>query len=121
VKGACTSGFEKISQLLHGISIISAHLVARIWGRLNIGVKNMQLSKLFFVASMLVIGSTGVHAQEGRGQGGGDRRPPPEAFEACEDKSEGDSVTIETRRGDTLSATCEMMNDSLVAVPEDAK
>ena len=79
----------------------------------------MQLSKLFFVTSMLVIGSTGVHAQEGRGQG--ERRPPPEAFEACVDKSEGDSVTIETRRGDTLSATCKMMNDSLVAVPEDAK
>jgi hypothetical protein len=77
----------------------------------------MQLSKLFFVASMVVIGSTGVHAQESRG---GDRRPPPEAFEACADKSEGDSVTIETRRGDTLSATCQMIEDSLVAVPEDA-
>lgn len=81
----------------------------------------MQLSKIFFVVSMLVISSVGVQAQEGRGQGGGERRPPLEAFEACADKAEGDSVTFETRRGDSLSGTCQMKDDALVAVPDNAK
>lgn len=47
-----------------------------------------------------------------------DRKPPKEAIEACQNKSEGDSVSFETRRGDTLSGTCQTINDSLVAVPE---
>lgn len=46
------------------------------------------------------------------------RQPPPEAFEACEDKSEGDTVSITTPHGDTLDATCQLMQDQLVAVPE---
>lgn len=80
----------------------------------------MQISTLIFAVSLLAMSSISSYAQEGRGQGG-ERRPPPEAFEACENKSEGDSVTVETRRGDSLSATCQMMNDTLVAVPQDAK
>jgi len=44
-------------------------------------------------------------------------KPPPEAFTACEGKAEGDSVSIETPRGETLEATCKMMEEQLAAVP----
>lgn len=55
--------------------------------------------------------------------GGRDGRqgPPPEAFTACENKSEGDSVTFEGRDGESLTATCTIINDQLVAVPEGHK
>lgn len=47
------------------------------------------------------------------------RKPPPEAFEICEGKSEGDSVSITSPQGDTVEATCKAMRgDELVAVPE---
>lgn len=47
------------------------------------------------------------------------KAPPPEAIEACVDKVEGDSVSFETRRGDTLTGICMTVDDQLVAVPED--
>jgi len=43
--------------------------------------------------------------------------PPPEFYEACEGKSAGDSVTIETPRGDQIEAVCEKKDDQLVARP----
>ena len=80
----------------------------------------MHLAKVLFVAAIFVSTSASLEAQQARGQGGHERRPPPEAFEACADKAQGDSVTFETRRGDSLSGTCEMIEDSLVAVPDNA-
>lgn len=50
-----------------------------------------------------------------------DGKPPREAIEACVDKSEGDVVTFETPRGDQLEATCKLMEEQLVAVPEHHK
>lgn len=50
--------------------------------------------------------------------------PPPEAFELCEGKALGDEVTITTREGDTLAASCQALPDDenvLVAVPNDHK
>ncbi|MBF7074259.1 hypothetical protein ISG33_12705 [Glaciecola sp. MH2013] len=47
--------------------------------------------------------------------------PPPEAIEACEGMNEGDSVSFENREGDTLTGTCEMIEEQLVAVPEGRK
>lgn len=47
--------------------------------------------------------------------------PPPEAIEACEGKSEGDSVSFETRRGDILEGTCRTIEEQLVAVPNNHK
>ncbi|MGO4891306.1 hypothetical protein [Flavobacterium sp. W21_SRS_FM6] len=44
-------------------------------------------------------------------------KPPPEAFTACEGRVEGDSDSIETPRGDTLEATCKIIDEQLVAVP----
>jgi hypothetical protein len=46
------------------------------------------------------------------------RKPPKVAFEACEGKAVGDSVTFTGRRGETLKATCKEMQGQLVAVPE---
>ena len=34
------------------------------------------------------------------------RGPPPEAYEACADASEGDSCAVQTPRGDTMEGTC---------------
>lgn len=51
---------------------------------------------------------------------GSDRRPqgpPPEAIEACEDKSAGDSIEFIDRRGETQEATCEEKDGQLAAVP----
>jgi hypothetical protein len=54
------------------------------------------------------------------GQGRGPKGAPPEAIEACEGKSAGDSVEFTGRRGETLEASCQEKNGQLVAVPENA-
>ncbi|MFQ3196634.1 MAG: hypothetical protein ACI8R9_002040 [Paraglaciecola sp.] len=77
----------------------------------------MHLAKILCVAAIFVSASARLEAQQTRGH---ERRPPPEAFEACADKAQGDTVTFETRRGDSLSGSCEMIADSLVAVPDNA-
>lgn len=59
--------------------------------------------------------STASFAQNRPPQG----KPPQEAIDACVDKSEGESVSFETRRGDTLEGVCKVMEDTLVAVPLD--
>jgi hypothetical protein len=43
--------------------------------------------------------------------------PPAEAFEACEGKKAGDTVTFTTLRGDRIKATCKMFPARLVAMP----
>ena len=45
-------------------------------------------------------------------------KPPAEAFEVCEGQSEGDTVSITSPEGDTVEATCKLMRDKLVAMPE---
>ena len=52
-----------------------------------------------------------------RGQGRGPKGPPPEAIEACEGKSAGDSVEFTGRKGETLEATCQEKDGQLAAVP----
>lgn len=50
----------------------------------------------------------------------GDRMgPPPEALEACKNKSEGTKVEVTTPRGKKISATCREIDGQLVAMPED--
>ncbi|MDD2465947.1 MAG: hypothetical protein PHI97_18265 [Desulfobulbus sp.] len=41
----------------------------------------------------------------------------PDLFEACQDKAAGDTVNIETPRGDRIEAVCEQKDDQLVARP----
>lgn len=47
--------------------------------------------------------------------------PPPEAVETCAGLNEGDSVSFETPRGDTLEASCQLIKEQLVAVPNNHK
>jgi len=52
--------------------------------------------------------------QQGRRHQG----PPPEAYTACEGKSEGDTAEFESPRGDTVTGTCEMEGERLVLRPD---
>jgi len=69
--------------------------------------------------TLLVISTPHALANE-RPQGSSDRRgPPPEAFEACEGLSAGDSANFEGRNGDLISGTCENdRDDKLVLRPD---
>jgi hypothetical protein len=77
-----------------------------------------RLSSIAFFAFCVSL-SSGVLAEKQRSE----RRkgPPPEAIEACESLQEGDSVSFETRHGDTIDAQCLIVDDVLVAVPKDRK
>ena len=44
--------------------------------------------------------------------------PPPEAYTACEGKSEGDTAEFESPRGDTVTGTCVSEGDRLVLRPD---
>ena len=55
---------------------------------------------------------------KGNERGGRPQGPPPEAIEACKEKSAGDSVTFTGRQGESMSATCKEIDGQLVAVPE---
>ncbi|MGE4421748.1 MAG: DUF1566 domain-containing protein [Pseudodesulfovibrio sp.] len=55
--------------------------------------------------------------QEGMNGPSGRRRPPPEAFTACESKSQGDGCTVQTPHG-TLQGICRNLPDGTVCVPQ---
>ena len=69
------------------------------------------------LAAFIAFGSfgNGVLAQQ---QGRRHQGPPPEAYTACEGKSEGDTAEFVSPRGDTVTGTCEMERDRLVLRPE---
>ena len=46
------------------------------------------------------------------------RKPPKEAIEACNNKSENETVSFTGRFGEALSATCQYIDEILTAVPE---
>lgn len=48
-------------------------------------------------------------------------KPPQEAIDACENKNEGDQVSFESPKGDTLESTCVLLEEQLVAVPKNHK
>jgi hypothetical protein len=48
----------------------------------------------------------------------GAMEPPPQAYEACNGKNEGDSVKITTPWGETITAICKQINGKLAAMPE---
>lgn len=73
------------------------------------------------IVAMLSVVTACADSKRGGGPGKGMQGPPPEAIEACEGKVEGDSVTFKGRRGESLTATCELVDDQLVAVPEGHK
>lgn len=51
------------------------------------------------------------------GKPGRHQGPPPEFFQACNEKEAGETVSIETPRGDLIKAVCEQKGDQLVARP----
>lgn len=82
-------------------------------------LSNMLIGAMIF--SLLTVMTACASNERGGGQRGDQHGPPPEAIEACQGKSEGDSVSFSGRGGDSVTATCQMVQDQLVAVPEGHK
>ena len=69
---------------------------------------------------LVLIGATSVSAgsfDESQDRQGG-MKLPPQAYAACKDKNEGDSVKITTPWGETMHATCKQVDGKLAAMPE---
>lgn len=79
---------------------------------------NTNCTKLLVLCMLTLPVPATVWADSGPGAPGGKRKPPQEAFDACTGKSEGDSVTVTTPRGDTIKATCRQINGGLAALPD---
>ena len=69
---------------------------------------------LGIVIALSSLGSETMAQQGGRRHKG----PPPEAYTACEGKSEGDTAEFVSPRGDTVTGTCEQEGDRLVLRPD---
>jgi len=84
-------------------------------------MKRNNVKTTIFLAALATLAQVPAHASSGpQERGSRPTGPPPEAIEACREKSPGDAVTITTPRGDTLKATCTQVNGELVALPEGA-
>ena len=60
----------------------------------------------------MIASATFCLANDRQGQGQREMQSPPaEAISACSEKSDGDSCTVETPRGDTIDGTCENTPD----------
>ncbi len=77
--------------------------------------------KAMVVVMLVAMMSVTACANSERGNRGKEQGPPPEAIKACEGKQEGDKVTFAGRGGESLSATCQSVDDQLAAVPEGHK
>jgi len=82
---------------------------------MNIIKKTTMIAALFSVLFLLSSVQNTALAQDGgrRRQG-----PPPEAYTACEGKSEGDTASFESPHGDTVTGTCVQEDDRLVLRPD---
>lgn len=81
-----------------------------------IGKPKPNLALLILATSVFALSVQIAQAKPPRGH-----KPPQEAIDVCVDKSEGDNVSFETRRGDMKEATCQYIEEQLVAVPNDHK
>ncbi len=80
----------------------------------------MNTKKGMFMCMLALIGAASAIAgsfDEKQGRQGG-MKPPPQAYEACKDKNEGDSVKITTPWGETIKAVCKQVEGKLAAMPE---
>jgi hypothetical protein len=68
----------------------------------------------FAVAALLYAGIATAQPAPGEGHR---PPPPPEAYTACQGRTEGAAVTLTMPDGKTLPGTCRTMNGSLVAQP----
>jgi len=62
--------------------------------------------------------SSSRHEAIARQSGSRHHSPPPEAYTACKEKSEGDTAEFVSPRGDTVNGTCEQEGDRLVLRPD---
>jgi hypothetical protein len=69
------------------------------------------------LSSMCAANAFGVDTERRRPMGG-HGGPPPEAYTACEDKTEGDTAEFVSPHGDTVTGTCEQEGDQLVLRPD---
>jgi hypothetical protein len=74
---------------------------------------------MLFLLALPVLIPALARASYGADRGRRPPEPPPQAFEACLDKSEGAAVELVSPRGDTMKAVCKTLGSRLVAVPED--
>lgn len=77
--------------------------------------KQVLKTTILFLTLAILLPSIGCASGGGKGRRQG---PPPEAIEACEGKSVGDSVSFNGPRGDTIEATCQEKEGQLAAVPD---
>lgn len=87
--------------------------------------KHTQLVNILFCLTAIVVLSACAGSEGSRGERGGgkDKRkgPPQEAIAACENRVEGDRISFSGRDGETINATCTIINNQLVAVPDGQK
>lgn len=71
----------------------------------------------FLLGVFIACGAFG-HQAAAQERGKGHNGPPPEAYTACEGKTEGDAAEFVSPRGDKVTGTCEMEGDRLVLRPD---
>jgi len=77
------------------------------------------VKRMIIVFAVLIICAANACAQ-GSPQGKrGHQGPPPEAYEACEGKSAGDTAQFVSPHGDTVCGTCVQEGDRLILRPDD--
>lgn len=83
----------------------------------KLGKKFGPSTSIALLAILVIFSLFGNEALAQRGDG---RRqgPPPEAYTACEGKSEGDAAEFESPRGDTVTGTCVLDGNRLVLRPD---
>ena len=69
--------------------------------------------------ALLCMFATSVFGTNDRGDRGGRRTPPPEAYTACEGKSAGDKAEFESPRGDTVTGICVATEDGKLVLHPD--
>jgi len=79
--------------------------------------KNRMIKTLvpMMIVVMMAVSACASNEQNGRG---GQQGPPPEAIKACEGKQVGDTVSFSGRGGEAVEATCQSIENQIVAVPE---
>lgn len=76
-------------------------------------IKGYNMKKTILLTTLLV--ATIAMANQNSNERGGEREmrePPQEAITICEGKSEGDSCSVTSPRGDTLEGTCRNTPDN---------
>ena len=84
-------------------------------------MKSFRSRALLYIAVALMGGAQAQPAPaqkpEPQAPGGGHRRPPPPAIDACKGKKAGDKASFIGRRGEKVEGTCRQIEDVLAVVP----